>query len=476
MGTRRTIRPNKADGSNPDVSSLRFAAENIARGAGDMLFTTLSPGGASIITWGRRSESEEYIIDSIKNELLRQMFKENRGDEFEADRLDLSLRVKLKDKIFKDFWEDPQGRLWIEAQITAKKKAFETFQRKAAYFQTLTHYNASIGSLKYLGTTSEEKSTPIRFDLSNPEIVKLVSFQDVKYLTPFLSGKPGAGKTNAALQLIDLASQRNSGYLNPSYGFGETKMRIFMPNYRWKDAPHNYSYKHPWELFIDKPKGRSIWWRRYWISKHNEEFNMRSDDVFDLVYLGEVGTGKLKATQSNAAAAYSELFSLSRQFGVRFLLSSADYISPKLMTDFIDPQIMLTGGENDIRYAEAQYLSDDQQTVIKINLGSVPKHPLIDRLGKGLAADYTGDIEMFKIKGILNQARITNLNFYENHIDEAIEEASGIVEAWVEDNVEEYRVKAYTHEVPAQPQKKVEKEEEEPEPMIEPSEDSGVLF
>ena len=415
MGTRRTIRPNKSDGSNPDISSLRFAAENIARGAGDMLFTTLSPGGASIITWGRRSESEEYIIDSIKNDLLRRMFKTNCGDEYEGDRIDLSVRVKLKDKIFNDFWNDPQGRAWIEEQITARKKAAGIFQKKAAYLQTLTHYNSSIGSLKYLGTTSEEKTTPIRFDLSNPEIVKLVSFQDIKYITPFVSGKPGAGKTNTALQLIDLASQRNSGYLNPSYGFGETKMRIFMPNYRWKDAPHNYAYKHPWELFIDKPKGRSIWWKRYWIGKHNEEFNLRSDDVFDLVYLGEVGTGKLKATQSNAAAAYSELFSLSRQFGVRFLLSSADYISPKLMMDFIDPQIMLTNGENDIRYAEAQYLSDDQDTVIKINLGSVPKHPLIDRLGKGLASDYTGDIEMFKIKSILNKSRVTDLNFYLRH-------------------------------------------------------------
>ena len=476
MGTRRTIRPNKSDGSNPDISSLRFAAENIARGAGDMLFTTLSPGGASIITWGRRSESEEYIIDSIKNDLLRRMFKTNRGDEYEADRIDLSVRVKLKDKIFNDFWNDPQGRAWIEEQITARKKAAGIFQKKAAYLQTLTHYNSSIGSLKYLGTTSEEKTTPVRFDLSNPEIVKLVSFQDIKYITPFVSGKPGAGKTNTALQLIDLASQRNSGYLNPSYGFGETKMRIFMPNYRWKDAPHNYAYKHPWELFIDKPKGRSIWWKRYWIGKHNEEFNLRSDDVFDLVYLGEVGTGKLKATQSNAAAAYSELFSLSRQFGVRFLLSSADYISPKLMMDFIDPQIMLTNGENDIRYAEAQYLSDDQDTVIKINLGSVPKHPLIDRLGKGLASDYTGDIEMFKIKSILNKSRLTDLNFYENHIDEAIEEASSIVEAWVEDNIEGYEARAYHPEKPAEIPQKKGKEMAEPEPIIEPSENSGVLF
>lgn len=482
MGTRRTIRRNNSDGSNNDISSLRFANRIIAEGAGDEAFTNLSPAAASFITKGRMQFSEEKIIDDIKEKLLADMFERSHNGMIHGYTLytiPLSLRHTIKEGYFNDVMQTEAGKVWVASQISTEKKNIDTFRLRIGHLHTLTDFGSKVGSLRYLGVTNPAgKTKNVGFDLDNPEIEKLVRFRDDEFIVPFSTGKPGTGKTNISLQLIDLAVQRNSGYLNPSYGKGESKLRVFMPNYVWPQGSA-YAYRHPWEIFIDEPKGKSVLWKRYMITQYADEYGQKPDDVFDMVYLGEVGTGKLKYSNSETTMAYRELFSLSRQFGIRFLLSSADTIALSLMIDFVDPQIVMTANESGTRYAEAQYLNDDATDVIKISLGSVPKHRLIDKIGRGIAADFTGDIEKFRVKKMLDRTHVTDIEKYLKDPDKVIQEASEYVKKWEEDFYNEYGPDYIN---PDEESVKISREEEKREalppkkPLNAPDESSGVLF
>ena len=394
--------------------------------------------------------------------------------------LPLSKRHEIKEGYFQDVLKSDKGKAWVTEQIALEKKRLDAFRLRIGHLHTLTDFGTKVGSLRYLGLTGTTASKSLGFNLDNPEVEKLVRFRDDEFVVPFASGKPGTGKTNVSVTLIDLAVKRNSGYLNPSYGKGESKLRVFMPNYVWPKGS-GYAYRHPWEIFIDEPKGKSVLWKRYMVTQYTDEYGEKPDDVFDLVYLGEVGTGKLKYSTSETTMAYRELFSLSRQFGIRFLLSSADTIALSLMIDFVDPQIVMTATESGTRYAEAQYLNDDGTDVIKIPLGAVPKHPLIDKIGRGIAADFTGDIEKFRVKKMLDRTRVTDVNKYLKDPDIVIEEASEYVKKWQEDYYEE-NGPDYIHAddksiEQVQQEEKKETEPQKPREQIkQPADSSDVLF
>ena len=188
MGSRRTIRRNNPDGSNPDTSSLRFANRTLAQGAGDEIFTNLSPAAASFVTKQRMSFSEEKMIDDIKEKLLAELFAHADNQMiggYTLYTLPLSKRHEIKEGYFQDVLKSDKGKAWVTEQIALEKKRLDAFRLRIGHLHTLTDFGTKVGSLRYLGLTGTTASKSLGFNLDNPEVEKLVRFRDDEFVVPF---------------------------------------------------------------------------------------------------------------------------------------------------------------------------------------------------------------------------------------------------------------------------------------------------
>jgi len=151
-----------------------------------------------------------------------------------------------------------------------------------------------------------------------------------------------------------------------------------------------------------------------------------------MVYLGEVGMGKLRSAMSKDVTLYRNLFQLTRQMRIRYYLSSADPepLPVSVMEDFINPQIWIDITQSKSRVGSAEYLekgANGNPTTVKKKLGTIPLDPLAKELGKGIASDMTSEWKMFPLADFLEQSRVTNMDIYLKDPDKVMNLATNFI-------------------------------------------------
>lgn len=406
----------------------------LAAHAGYAKLADLSNQGQTFLEALESHTTVKAVNELIKDELLTQYFSRARNG-LTLDTLPLRLRSKYKEKIWYSATHDEDGNYAEDPYIIELRsrllKQIKQKRLQFAYRRTLNDLEHKGGLITLLGVT-EGESEIINADQNNPEIVRLVRVSDADPITILISGKPGAGKTNMALHLCRTAGMITKGYINPQYG-NRHRLRMYLPfvgeaSTVFPGAVSSFSYRYPWQIFLNEPKGRSVLWTRYDSSKMEEEEGEEATDILSIVYLGEVGTDKLRYAGSKEAFAYKNLFQMTRQMKIRYILSSADPqpIPPTMNEDFINPQIFMDITESGKRNAMAEYLLPSK-IIKKIDLGYVPLDPATKRIGKGIASDFTSSIMDFNLGEMLTVSEVTNIQKYLKNPDDVIEAASQYV-------------------------------------------------
>lgn len=433
MAERKTSRPPR---TATDYSIIfQKTSQTIAGYAGDPFYANLSPAGVQFSLDSQLHRSEFAVKNIIKEELLKQFLKDHGTfGGYNNDTMPLAIRHTLKERLYKDMERDNAGYVIINRLLTLDENERKHTRRTVASLFTLNDYAEKLGLMRYLGVTPQQRTETLAFKPSNPEVQRFLKYKDEDYLNTFISGLPGTGKTNVAIMLTDMIVKENYGYLNPEYGLGQTKVSVYFPNYTWAQGTA-FKYRHVWDIFKETSPGSSILWKKYQYSKYSEESHNNAMDVFAVLYLGEVGAGKLVWTQSRTTVAYKEFFSQIRQLRIRPILSSAQTISKELMIELINPQIVVESDPvTGHRTAEAQYIDTSGENVTKIKLGRVDLHPLTEKLGKGIASDFSEDMEHFSVKKMYSRTHVTDLDMYMKDPDKVIQEASDWVFKWEEEN------------------------------------------
>ena len=435
MADRKTSKPPR---SATDYSIIfQKVSQTIAQNAGDPFYANISRAGIGFALSSQLHYSQDAVRNEIKEELLREFFRHAKSfGGYDLDTIPLSMRHILKERLYADMENDRTGtgNLIIQKLLDMDQKERKKVRRTVSSLFTLNDFTEKAGLIRYLGVSPQQQAQRIEFKPSNPDVMRLIRFRDEDYLVPMVTGLPGAGKSNTAIKVTRLTVDFNYGYLNPSYGMGQTKVSVYFPRYQWEKGTA-FSYRHVWDIFKETKKGSSILWKKYQHTMYSEEMGSNADDVFAVLYLGEVGAGKLVFSTSATTMAYKEFFSQIRQLRIRPLLSSAQPISKELMIEFINPQIVMEADpETGARRAEAQYIDTSGENVTKVNLGKVDLDPLTVRIGKGIAADFSEDLETFRIKTMYAKTDVTDIKKYLKDPDTVIQDASDWVYRWEEAN------------------------------------------
>ncbi len=494
MAQRRTNKSGTGGIDGVDVPLLAKKTKQIlAAGAGMPEYANLTRRGRNYLEAVQSHTNQEALEKLLQELLLWQYFKEGGNVAgYTLENIPLGMRGKLKEVIWRyhTTWEGRKGA-WSPALMDIYKKETSTMKKdreRWAYLQTLEDFDHSSGLLGMLAATSKE-TNDIRCDVNNPDFVRLLYMHDSDQITPVVSGRTGAGKTNFVLHTIRQAAFLHRGFVDPSGGRKASRIRAYLPNFdghvkyqrrgAFPGVYSSFSYVYPWQVFVDEPKGSSILWTKYDWSMDQEQADDDSPDIFAIFYVGEAGLGKLKYPNSKEVMIYRNLFQLTRQMRIRYIMSSAnpEPMPISLMIDFINPQIWLDvmpGSER--RRAKAEYIiSNGENTSTQdINLGSVPLDPLTKVIGRGIAADLTSQWEQFPFEKILVESRVTNMNIYLKEPDRAIEAASqltlGFQDRYVENTSSEFDIDTTRQKREEEQQPKTKKIQQQDED----DDDSGI--
>ena len=418
----------------------------LAEKTGNPELANVSKRGRSIYRSAEEHYNPEAIEELLKENLLREEFKSRKGivGGYTLDTIPLNIRGEIKEILWEantNFGE--QGK-W-SPHLTEMKNHFDKNYwgntMKYIYDRASDDFDSISGLLGHL-VVYNPKTETTNADLSNNEFIRLIELHDNDPITPVISGKPGAGKSNFVLHTFRMAGLLNKGYINPAYG-KRSRLRAYLPNFngsndksltnaKYPNIPSSFSYRFPWQIFVDEPKGSSVLWTKYDWSMAQEEENDDSAGIFSMVYLGEVGMGKLRSAMSKDVTLYRNLFQLTRQMRIRYYLSSADPepLPVSVMEDFINPQIWIDITQSKSRVGSAEYLekgANGNPTTVKKKLGTIPLDSLAKELGKGIASDMTSEWKMFPLADFLEQSRVTNMDIYLKDPDKVMNLATNFI-------------------------------------------------
>ena len=428
----------------------------LAEKTGNPELANVSKRGRSLYRVAEEHYNPEAVENLLKENLLREEFK-RRGSVggYTLDTIPLSIRGEIKDMLWKmnTNYNGEEGK-W-SPHLTEMKEHFDknywANTMKYVYDRASDDFDSVSGLLGHLVVYNPKVET-INADLSNGEFVRLIELHDNDPITPVISGKPGAGKSNFVLHVFRQAGLLNRGYINPNYG-KRSRIRAYLPNFdgaddrglkpaKYPNIPSSFSYRFPWQIFVDEPKGASILWTKYDWSMAQEEEHDDSAGIFSMVYLGEVGMGKLRSAMSKDVTLYRNLFQLTRQMRIRYYLSSADPepLPVSVMEDFINPQIWIDITASKSRVGTAEYLekgANGAPTTVKQKLGTIPLDPLAKVLGKGIASDMTSEWKMFPLADFLEFSRVTNMEKYLKDPDGVMNNATNFIMRFQDKYMEE---------------------------------------
>lgn len=446
MGRQTRPSSGKISGVEGDLNVILMGKKTkqfLAKKAGDPELANLSRRARALI----RSAEEHYnplaIEEVLKENLIRNAFAEQKKGiwGYTLETIPLDKRGMLKDKLWDYHTNYGEGGKWSPYLLELKLAFDREFWKKTwqyTYDRSLEDFERHAGLLSDVAIY-DVPDERIEANIQNIEFVRLIELHDSDPITPVISGKQGAGKSNFVLHTFRQSSMYNRGYINPTYG-KRSRLRAYLPNFDgaadrgpkqgvFPGIYSSFSYRFPWQLFIDRPVGSSILWTKYDWSMAQEEDMDDSADIYAMVYLGEIGLGKMKYPNSKEVVLYRNLFQLTRQMRIRYYISSADPepMPVSVMEDFINPQIWIDIMPHGGRQAKAEYLSTagrDMPALETKKLGNVPLDPLTKVMGRGIASDLTASWENFPFQKMMEYSRATNMNIYLKDIDSVTEKAT----------------------------------------------------
>ena len=487
MGRQTRSNNSKISGSDGDVNVILMGKKTkqfLAKKAGDPELANLSRRARALIRSAQEHFNPKAIEEVLKENLIRNAFAEQKSIwGYTLDTIPLDKRGILKDMLWNyhtNMETDGKWSPYLLELKTAFDKAFWDNTRQYSYDRSLEDFEKHAGLLSDVAIY-EAPDEHITANLLNPQFVRLIELHDDDPITPVISGKPGAGKSNFVLHTFRQSAMHNKGYINHSYG-KRSRLRAYLPNLDGSEdnslkqgtfpgIHSSFSYRFPWQVFIDSPAGSSVLWTKYDWSMAQEEDIDDSPDIFAMIYLGEIGLGKMKYPNSKEVVLYKNLFQLTRQMRIRYYVSSADPepMPVGVMEDFINPQIWIDIMPHGNRSAKAEYLTASghgMPTLDTQKIGNIPLDPLTKVMGKGIASDMTASWEKFPLQQMLEYSRATNMSIYLKDPDSVMSKATHFVlefqdnymdEVYPDEKHEEEVKEANTHT----PEKREPEEEEE---------------
>lgn len=325
--------------------------------------------------------------------------------------------------------------------------------------KTLPAFNIMSGGISLVAGGSAKSTETKELNIYAPEVQELLNWSNVVWRNPYVIGNPGTGKTNMVILLTawaiflhqgtvfdaEMAMDRAKKGKYPDgqdwyrkQGIQRGTLRVYFPNIQFpieeptnnkrlsdlRVYPYSYAYKHAWEIFLDDPPGSSVLW-----VKHDQTMNkrlnlgMKPESIYALVYMGEMGKGgKMESGTSLPVTTFMQNLQLSRQVGIRFYLSGFTAPAAQVM-DALDPLIEMVAkatGKRDMylrpkmqHSAVARYLIPGAKGERKIELGTVPLHPLTGLLNDVISGDRSGEFGVLPLKEILDASGITNPILYD---------------------------------------------------------------
>ncbi len=427
----------------------------LAKGAGNLEYANLTRRGRYFLEALDTHTNRDALEKLMQEILLWKYFDEVKSHNgYTIETIPLGERGRIK-KVLWDYHTNWKGeKRWSPILISMYNeeiKAIRSDRRRWAYLETLEDFDRTSGLLGFLAASSSETDNT-RCDTTNPEFVRLLYMHDGDQITPLVSGKTGAGKTNFVLYTIRQTAYLHRGYTNPTYGRKASRIRAYLPNFEghtkfqrqgvFPGIYSSFSYTYPWQVFVDEPKGSSILWTKYDWSMDQEEADDDTPDIFAIFYAGEIGLDKLRYPMSKEITLFQSLFQLTRQMRIRYVLSSAnpDPLPVSTLTNFVNPQIWIDKREGgNTRYATAEYVvtSGERNAIQSVKLGIVPEDPLTKIINRGIASDLTAQWEKYPFQQVLVESKATNMNTYLKEPDKVIEAASQITLAFQDRYLEE---------------------------------------
>lgn len=446
----RQTRPSsgKIAGQDQDVNVILMGKKTkqfLAKKAGDPELANLSRRARALMRSAQEHYSRGAIEEVLKENLVRNAFAEQKSIwGYSLDTVPLDKRGILKDMLWRHHTNHNDEGKWSPYLLelkTAFDKAYWDNTKQYTYDRSLEDFERHAGLLSDVAIY-DVPDERIEANLLNPEFVRLIELHDNDPITPVISGKQGAGKSNFVLHTFRQSSMHNKGYINPAYG-KRSRLRAYLPNLDGSEDRSlkqgtfpgiysSYSYRFPWQIFIDNPSGASVLWTKYDWSMAQDEDVDDSSDIFAMVYLGEIGLGKMKYPNSKEVVLYKNLFQLTRQMRIRYYVSSADPepMPVGVMEDFINPQIWIDIMPHGNRSAKAEYLTTSGHGMPSLDtkkIGSIPLDPLTKIMGKGIASDMTASWEKFPLQQMLEYSRATNMSIYLKDPDSVMGRATHFV-------------------------------------------------